>query len=143
MNPDLFSSQIRKILEDGALLFADPLEDAPLPEATDFHAQIRFDGGAQGVVRLDCHRGIGDQIAHNLLGLDEAVACDEALVESSLREILNILGGQLASGLATPGNIKLHTPEAIDAQPPVGEQLKSYWSIDGMPLVVTLTWNCT
>jgi CheY-specific phosphatase CheX len=141
MTPETFVKEVRQVLEEGALLFVDPVDSPSLPDDADIHLQLRFDGRAHGVIRLDCHHDIGSQIARNMLGLDESQPCPADLAQSSLQEILNILGGTVITHLAQPGQLRLKTPEANDGFWISGQELQSQWSVEGLPLAFSLCWR--
>ncbi len=95
--------------------------------------QPAFD--ASGRVRLDCQEPplavyasvqSGDSVlrdfARSMLGVDEGSLNDEA-VQSSLRELLNVIGGKIKSCCAAAQvDLKLGSPETGDALPEVTGQ---------------------
>jgi CheY-specific phosphatase CheX len=141
MTPEAFTQEVRHVLEGGALLFIDPVESDLVPDDADIHLQLRFDGRAHGVLRLDCHHDIGTQIARNMLGLDDSQPCPSDLAQNSLHEILNILGGTVITHLAQPGQMRLKTPEPNSGFWLSGQELKSQWSVEGLPLAISLCWR--
>jgi hypothetical protein len=141
MTPETFNKEVRQVLEEGALLFVDPVETVAMPDDADIHLQLRFDGRAQGVLRLDCHHEIGAHIARNMLGLDDGQPCPADLGQSSLQEILNILGGTVIAHLAQPGQLRLKTPELNTGFWLSGQELQSQWSVEGLPLAISLCWR--
>ncbi len=95
---------------------------------------------ASGRVRLDCQEPplavyasvhSGDSVlrdfAKSILGVDEGSLNDEA-VESSLRELLNVIGGKIKSCCADGQvDLNLRSPETGDALPEVTGQPEYQW----------------
>lgn len=144
MNPKQYAEKVRSVLEDGVLLFADPMDTAPDEGDQLLRLKLTFSGEKQGHLRLICHRAIGEAIARNLLGLADDEGCPVDLAESSAAELLNILGGSLLADLAEiKGSISMRTPMPDEAlQEPTSHQvLHSHWQIEGRPLSLSLEWS--
>jgi Chemotaxis phosphatase CheX len=158
MNQSILDEKVRSILEDGALLFADPVDlseedvfadsdadigDLSASEET-LRLQLPFDGDASGRLCLFCHPAIGESVARNLLGIAEDEPCAPELAVSSAGELLNIIAGSLLAQLVPRRTgIRMSTPVPMSTGPAEilrGQNLRSRWSIEGRPLAVSVEW---
>lgn len=130
-----FSKRIQKILDEGAYLFAEPMTNSNY-QFEGLSYRLGFKGDLNGGVYVRCDKRIGEQVARNLLGLDDGAACPLEMIESSVREILNMIGGTLTADLGKePGHIRLGTPEPFGNEFPVTE-LRKAWEVEGHPIAV-------
>ncbi len=105
---------ISEILESFAFLFAEPVEDAPLPEgASDYrYASVNFNGASQGMLFVCADRDLCAELAANVLGA-EAEEVDEACAMDALKELANIVVGSLMARLfGTDKVCELSAPDA-------------------------------
>jgi Chemotaxis phosphatase CheX len=158
MNQAILDEKVRSILEDGALLFADPVDPSEEDVFADGYAdlddlgaseealrlQLPFDGDASGRLCLFCHPAIGESVARNLLGIAEDEPCAPELAVSSAGELLNIIAGSLLAQLVRRrAGIRMLTPVPLapgPAQTLRGETLRTRWNIEGRPLTVMVEW---
>lgn len=82
------------------------------PGADSISAFVRFDGAAEGAMKIRVTPELFDAIAENMLGMEEG---DDSLKEGALCEIANIICGNMVPVFAKGDNIcYIRPPEILD-----------------------------
>jgi chemotaxis protein CheX len=110
---------------------------AGLPEQADDSrsagAQVKIGGASEGWVRLECSPALGRRITARLLMTSED-DLDQASVDDALRELVNIIGGNIKALLPEPS--RLGIPEALS--PPGPGTLILALDCESEPMVIGL-----
>lgn len=90
------------VLEKFAFEFGDPadLADIRPPGEETFIARMCFRGVSQGALTLLVPRGLGLEIAANVLGLDPEDASVPERAHDAIKEVLNVVCGNLLTRIA-------------------------------------------
>ncbi len=117
--PKIFSD----VLGELAFVFpSEPDEDTPKPRYT-LQARIAYSGAKSGMLRLRCDGRFASTIAANLLGLDPEDSAAEQARLDALKELLNVLAGNLVTELyGTEGLFELSIPEVVPVLPDQDEE---------------------
>jgi CheY-specific phosphatase CheX len=93
---DILSGVVVDTLEKLAFLFAVPLE-GPAPEDTEEVAtvQVRFSGPLCGGMQLGLSRPVLAELAGNMLGADDGSALSVEVQHDALKELMNVICGNL------------------------------------------------
>jgi hypothetical protein len=115
-------------LEKLAFLFASPLEVFPEGAAADlFAARVEFSGPLQGAMELRMSEPAVDELAANMLGVDEGSAPSPEERRDAFKELLNVICGNVLpviAGEAAEFNLKapcLIAQNAVAETPGVGQ----------------------
>ena len=108
-----------QVLEQQAFMFGEPCAKEELETAADIflHAHMEFSGPACGTVGIEAPAEVCAELAANMLGVDvdDSLAAEDA--EDALRELLNVVCGQLlttAYGAALVFDLSIPQMEKID-----------------------------
>jgi hypothetical protein len=97
-------------LEKLAFLFASPLDELPAAAAADLYAaRVEFTGPLQGAMELRMSRPAVDELAANMLGVDEGSALSPEERRDAFKELLNVICGNVLpviAGEAAEFNLK-------------------------------------
>ena len=92
---------LENVLEQFAFMFCEPTtpDEMPEPSGDLLHASMQFNGPSTGKLDMMTPRSLAIELAANAMGIDED---DEAAAGASdaLRELLNIICGQMLTALA-------------------------------------------
>jgi len=100
---DMLARVCCKVFENLAFMFGDSLEkdDAVSESETFIRAMMTFDGEKKGSIEIVVPGEIGDELAVNILGLDDPDEIGEDTSDDALKEVLNTTCGQLLTALFT------------------------------------------
>lgn len=88
-------------LESLALMFLVPEDEAPDPSpACDSCVAVAFTGPFDGLLSLAVSDGVLDELASNMLGLDYGEAATAAQQQDALKELANVICGNLLPAIA-------------------------------------------
>ena len=88
-------------MEGLALLSLVPAEESPPTGAGDWPAaRVRFSGFGRGTLVVSAPRSMLDPLAANMLGLDDASAASAEQRDDALKELANVVCGNLLPALA-------------------------------------------
>lgn len=88
-------------LERLAFVFAFPTDDDPAgPEADGWHASVSFSGPFAGKLIVEMGAADLNELAGNMLGVDEADALTPEQLRDALKETLNVLCGNILPAVA-------------------------------------------
>lgn len=112
-----------RVLEDGAFLFAEPLEERPPVERwRPVGAELRFEGPCSGAVRLWCDTGFAGSVAANMLGVPESSPSAAEKGKDALKELLNmVVGNFLTEWYGKETVFDLGLPVSLDPEVPDGD----------------------
>ena len=119
---NVLEDTVGQVLEQQAFMFAEPCSCEELEvEAGDFlRASIRFEGPVDGCVDLVIPAALGVELAANVLGIEPEDEEAEALAQDALKEMLNVICGQVLTGLYGTGQVfqlSIPTARPIDGDP--------------------------
>ena len=99
---ELFENVFCDVFENLAFMFGELVEKTDLPtDNTDYvQARMTFSGAQSGKIILAVPAEMCPEIAANVLGLDPDDEQVHDLAEDALKELINILCGQLLTGIA-------------------------------------------
>lgn len=124
-----------QVLEDYAFMFGDVLEEgaAPAPDGACIAARMKFAGPFQGHLALSAPESFCRQLAANVLGLEMEDAEVESGAADSLKELLNVVCGNLLTELAGDEPVfDLTIPEVV----PLSEEDWEVSSLEGVGFLV-------
>lgn len=104
------------IIEKQAFLLGEPADRDELADEIDdgFKATVNFSGHASGSLRMLASRATCQELAANVLGVDEE-DIDDAAARDAMGEMLNVLCGNILTELAGENPIFDLTPPAVEA----------------------------
>lgn len=134
------------VLEKQAFMFAEPaeIENLAAPLTENYRASMSFEGPYSGRITLAAPLEMCREIAANVLGIEPDEEISEASAKDSLKEVLNVLCGNLLTALAGSG------PEFDISIPDTGELDAAGWKdlyaggntagymVDEFPVLVVL-----
>ena len=94
--PDLATIAV-DILGDMAFMVTDDVPSEVPPGTVWMQAEVGYSGPRAGHIMCWCTREFGASLAANLLGIDVSDSEAEVGAEDALRELMNVLCGQLAT----------------------------------------------
>lgn len=116
--PESLDTQINVAQQAFSIMADMSVFPAATPEVTievaskeTFTAIVRYMGGAQGSIRIECTPSVAYAFTERIMGITPAPDAFDANVIDAIGELINIIGGNL-KGLLPP-NTKLNTPEVI------------------------------
>jgi CheY-specific phosphatase CheX len=120
---DQLSQIASKTLEDLAFLFATPLEwKEPDDSSDDTWIGAKFQGHCEGQLIFICPTDPGREITINMLGLDDDDDVVETQIQDALKEVVNIICGNILPAMAgTDAVFNISAPEILN--PGSGEYL--------------------
>lgn len=97
---ETFRRAVCRILEQFAFMFAETDDERQVADYPGefFHAVITFSGSRQGAVALSAPVALCREMAGNVLG-EEPAGGDEAIAQDALKELLNVICGELTAAL--------------------------------------------
>lgn len=144
MNPDFteaLSKVAVRILEEAAFLFSDDLAPAERPDHSwqPIGAALEYEGDEDsGRLEVWADLAMVRSLASNMLGLDEEDPESTAHVSDALKELLNmVLGNVLTEVWGTAPVFHLGIPTLLDAEAwdPRGSSRGLWLSVEGHPVV--------
>ena len=143
---EALSSVFCTVLERLAFMFGEQAEKDEIPRSSAGYlaASISFIGPMRGTLSLTAPAAMCAQLAANILGLDESSA--EALEggQDALKEVLNIVCGQLITSIAGDSPVFDLTVPQVSAVNPAGwnallaEEQTAAFLVDDVPVVLKL-----
>jgi len=121
---------VSDVLSDAAFLFVEPAEEGgAAPGSMPESIWLSFEGPFRGVLRLTAPKAFGSMLAMNMLGADEDTEDIESKADDALKELVNIVGGNLVTELAGSEPVfEMSVPEfANDALSPSLEDKLNLW----------------
>jgi hypothetical protein len=73
---------------------------------------VGYTGASTGRVLIAADAGLGGELARNMLGLDHPASAEDA--DEAVRELANVLAGNLVPLLVGEGEVALDPPESAD-----------------------------
>jgi hypothetical protein len=142
---ETLSTVVQEVLRAVAFAFGDPCAPQELPdcEAAPLKARLRFDGLVSGELRLAAPPGLCAELAGDAMSL-AADAVGGEQIEDSLKELLNVIGGNwLSAAYGEEPVFALSPPEAETIDLTEWERLRRDPSslglvFDDRPLIVNL-----
>jgi chemotaxis protein CheY-P-specific phosphatase CheC len=132
-----------EVLANLAFMFtAEPGEPAT-PGTPCLVTRISYQGPQAGELELWCPEGFAYVLASNLLGVDPEDAEARAKSHDAMKELMNVLCGQLVTTLhGTQGVFNLSIPEldVLDADAPCdppADALTAELSVEGYPVIIS------
>lgn len=121
---ETLNSVLADVLEKQAFMFAEPAEGEELetPDGVSFQAAMSFSGPYTGKIVLAAPIEMCREIAANVLGIEPDEEISESSARDSLKEVLNVLCGNLLTELAGS------EPEFDISIPSTGEVDPGNWS---------------
>lgn len=89
------ATALSEVLADMAFMFPGPPPEEPLPAGGWLECAIGYRGPHQGDLRLRCPARLALVVASNLLDLDPEAAASARQAADALKELLNVICGQL------------------------------------------------
>jgi CheY-specific phosphatase CheX len=136
---------VERILGDGAFVFVDPLEDRNRPDPKQWDAigvSLSFSGFRRGRAALWAGAAFARVAAANMLGVDEAQVQAGTTGADALKEILNMVVGNLMTTLfGSDAVFDLAIPQIISRSelPALLQEDMAVWlEAEGLPLLLTL-----
>jgi len=102
------------VFEQLAFMFGDEIEKDEIESdaETFLRASMTFSGHFSGNIEIIMPLKLTEQLAGNILGLDEAERGDQANFEDALKELLNTICGRMLTALfGEEAVFNLHVPE--------------------------------
>lgn len=137
---------INRVLCDGAFIFIDPMVNEAIPEDTEWSpvcTVITFSGYHQGSMSLWCEEPFLHLAAANLLGQDENSPDAHEKGRDAIKEILNMIAGNLLSEIFGSQPIfDLGLPAVVSEEEAEEQHRKaeSLWvEAEGHPVLFTFT----
>jgi len=95
-NVEIFAGILAATLENMAFIFTEELleEDVLAEPGKCLVVEMRFRGPHRGRVNLAVQYPLSEELARNMLGIDEEEELKEAMAHDALKEILNMACGQ-------------------------------------------------
>jgi hypothetical protein len=106
------------VLANVAFLFGEEDQPGPAAEGAWLETSISYRGPCQGRLRFRCPRAFAKLLATNLLGIDPEDNDAESKSEDAVKELMNILCGQMITAMHGTG-------EVFDLSIPVTRELDS------------------
>lgn len=102
--------------ESLAFMLPVPSEDVDeVPTGESIIASVEFAGPFKGAIRLDVGQGILAPLAENMLGLDEEHELTAVEQFDALKELLNVVCGNLLPRIAGPEAVfDVHAPQLLE-----------------------------
>lgn len=119
LNQDMLEEVTGRILEDAAFVFAERVADEWDAASSIIRATVDFTGEAEGSLYISTTSEFAEMLAANLLGLDMGDEGAEAFSEDAVKELTNIVGGELlAFWLGEDAHYEMGVPnsEVINVQ---------------------------
>lgn len=115
---DVLAEVAAATLERLAFLFAAPAEGEPEPAAAPMlGARLEFRGPISGAIAIAMATPAAGELAANMLGLPDGEAPDEAARADALKELLNVICGNLLPAVAgETAEFSLGAPELAGAE---------------------------
>jgi CheY-specific phosphatase CheX len=140
---DLLREITTSVLESAAFLFVDEekIDFSNINETSFRGSRIQFSGFKEGKVFLWMTEEIVDVAARNMLGYDDDYEVNEKQRDDVLMEILNMVTGNLLTGMFGENVIfKLSIPEIINSEdvPEILPETTVIFSIDEAPLLISI-----
>ncbi len=135
---------MREVVGELAFMITDEPVGGPDAGAVWLTAEIRYGGPASGVLRCWTTRALATRLAANILGVDTDEGRAMAQAEDALRELLNVLAGQLVTawhGSVAVFNLTIPVVQESSSAPPVvvrGSE-SCQFCIEGEPIVCVHT----
>jgi hypothetical protein len=101
-NREKVQEVVRRILEESAFIFADPLKPEERPDIGNWRplgVSLDFSGETSGTLHLWAEEGFAYYAAANMLGMDENSPEAAAKGTDALKEILNMTAGNVLTGI--------------------------------------------
>jgi CheY-specific phosphatase CheX len=145
-NSNHLSAAFAGVLQRQAFLFAEPASMQSLgdPEAGWVHAHITFSGPICGRFDLDLAGELRREIAASVLGLESDDEAAERSGDDALKELLNVICGNLLTTMAGDAAVfDLGLPEvsaATETRPAISPQAMAF-DVEGHPMALHLTYT--
>lgn len=140
---DLLRDITVSVLESAAFLFVDEekLDFSSITETGFSGARIQFSGFQEGRVFLWMTEETADAAARNMLGLDDDYEVNDKQRDDVLKEILNMITGNLLTGMFGEKVIfKLSIPEILNNEdvPEEMPETAIAFFVDESPLLISI-----
>ncbi len=136
------STLVNDVLGELAFMITDASESETLSCEVWVTGEVRYRGPQSGALHCWCSRPFGAQLAANLLGIEAGSPDAQLAAEDALRELLNVLCGQLVTrwfGSGAVFNLSIPKTRETNESPRAfgrpGDQSYAI-TIDGEPLLV-------
>ncbi len=142
LKKEVLERVVAHVLEDAAFVLAEPLEEnAPNPEEwRAVGVSLSFRGPVNGQIEMWAPREVALGFAANMLGLDAEDFETEEESLDAMKEVLNIIcGNLLTEAMGSEPVFDLGTPEISGSQAPGKAQSKEievWMQADGLPVLV-------
>lgn len=120
MNPE-YADKLKRVycdvIEKMAFMFGDVAQAGELPESPPpaILAHISFDGLIEGTLALAVPKAMGAELAANALGVDRDDPAASEKAEDSVKELLNVVCGNLLTEIAGEDPVfDLSIPEIVE-----------------------------
>lgn len=133
---------VSDVLGDLAFMVTDAARDDDLTCSPWLAGEVKYRGPVNGSVHCWCSRSFGAQLAANLLGVEPGTPDAQLAAEDALRELLNVLCGQLVTrwhGTDAVFNLSIPTTHETNQSPTdagLDRHNRHAVLIDGEPVIV-------
>lgn len=133
-------------IERMAFMFGEAADSPEIPPESDIlHCAMTFKGQRNGGVAIAMPAELCAELASNLLGADPGEVEDPAQNEDALKELLNVVCGQLLTALeGDVADFRLSIPAIVEAD---DETVAAYdafdFQVDGHPIKLSVSFEET